>query len=308
MPSAPRHRIAAAVLACLAAGAAQATGAPAPPAADAPARPTAAQAAAAPARPTAAQAAAAGKPSGEVLIYRCTDARGQLSLRDTPCAGGERQQTVSMVRPVDPPPRPTAPAPASAPVAARAPAPATQVVVLRAPQPMYDCVRPDGSRYVSDNGDGNPRMMPLVDLGYGLPVYPNGSYSSGSYSRSEYSGGVSSHSSLGTGLPPPQGGVRVADSSTRIAIGGRHGHVSYSRNSGYVVPGGYDYGYGAYYGSQLVRDECHPLPQQEVCAQLRDQRWAGDRRYNSALQSERARITEEQRVIDARLNADCGAY
>ncbi|QQQ01816.1 DUF4124 domain-containing protein [Lysobacter enzymogenes] len=297
MPSAPRHRIAAAaVLACLAAGAAQATGAPAPPAADTPAR------------PTAAQAAAAGKPSGEVLIYRCTDARGQLSLRDTPCAGGERQQTVSMVRPVDPPPRPTAPTPAPAPAAARAPAPATQVVVLRAPLPMYDCVRPDGSRYVSDNGDGNPRMMPLVDLGYGLPIYPNGSYSSGSYSRSEYSGGISSHSSLGTGLPPPQAGVRVADSSTRIAIGGRHGHVSYSRNNGYVVPGGYDYGYGAYYGSQLVRDECHPLPQQEVCAQLRDQRWAGDRRYNSALQSERARITEEQRVIDARLNADCGAY
>ncbi|ROU08190.1 DUF4124 domain-containing protein [Lysobacter enzymogenes] len=297
MPSAPRHRIAAAILACLAAGAAQAAGAP--PAADAPAR------------PAVAQAAAAGKPSGEVLIYRCTDARGQLSLRDTPCAGGERQQTVSMVRPVDPPPRPAAPTPAPAPVAARAPTPATQVVVLRAPQPMYDCVRPDGSRYVSDNGDGNPRMMPLVDLGYGLPVYPNGSYSSGSYSRSEYSGGISSHSSLGTGLPPPrvgEPGVRVADSSTRIAIGGRHGHVSYSRNSGYVVPGGYHYGYGAYYGSQLVRDECHPLPQQEVCAQLRDQRWAGDRRYNSALQSERARITEEQRVIDARLNADCGAY
>lgn len=245
----------------------------------------------------AAAADAPAKPAGEVLIYRCTDGQGRLSLRDTPCTAGERQQTISMLRPVDPPPRPAEPAPAPL---ARAPgAPATQVVVLRDPQPMYDCVRPDGSRYVSDNGDGNPRMMPIVDLGYGIPVY----------------NGTSLGSRIGAPTPrlgDPAGriepGVRVADSSTRIAIGGRHGHVSYSSSSGYAIPGGYNYGYGVYYGSQLVRDECHRLPQQEVCSRLRDQRWAGDRRYNSALQSERAQITQEQRVIDARLNADCGAY
>lgn len=252
-----------------------------------------------------AAAAPPAAPAGQVLIYRCTDAQGRLSLRDTPCAAGQRQQTLNMLRPQDPPPRPRepAPAPALAPARAAAPAP-TQVVVLRTPQPMYDCVRPDGSRYVSDNGDGNPRMMPIVDLGYGVPLYDSANYSG---------------TSLGDriGAPPPQPGdpaariappARVAESSARIAVGGRHGHVSYSRSSGYVVPGGYNYGYGVYYGSQLVRDECHPLPQQEVCARLRDQRWAGDRRYNSALQSERTRITEEQRVIDARLNADCGAY
>lgn len=241
---------------------------------------------------------APAKPAGEVLIYRCTDDQGRLSLRDTPCAAGQRQQTVSMMRPVDPPPRPAEAAPAAASeTPARNAAP--QYLVVRTAQPMYDCVRPDGSRYVSDNGDGNPRMMPLVDLGYGVPYYEG--------------------TSLGRriGAPTPRPGdpdsrieprVRVADSSTRIAVGGRHGHVSYSSNSGYVIPGGYNYGYGVYYGSQLVRDECHPLPQQEVCARLRDQRWAGDRRYNSALQSERTKITEEQRVIDARLNADCGAY
>ena len=57
-----------------------------------------------------------------------------------------------------------------------------------------------------------------------------------------------------------------------------------------------------------MREEGNPLPQQGVCARRRAGRGAGDRRYNSALQSERTKITEEQRVIDARLNADCGAY
>ncbi|MGJ7904667.1 DUF4124 domain-containing protein, partial [Lysobacter sp. 1R34A] len=109
--------------------------------------------------------------AAEVLIYRCTDARGHISLRDTPCSGGQRQQTMSMVRPVDPPPRPLETAVATpAPVASeRRP----QRLIVHTPQPMYECVRPDGSRYTSSNGDGNPRMMPIVDLGYGVPVYQN---------------------------------------------------------------------------------------------------------------------------------------
>ena len=58
-------------------------------------------------------------------------------------------------------------------------------------------------------------------------------------------------------------------------------------------------------GSVLVRDSCHALPPQEVCARLRDRRWELDRRYNSALQSERTDISNEQRGIDARLSRDC---
>jgi len=58
-------------------------------------------------------------------------------------------------------------------------------------------------------------------------------------------------------------------------------------------------------GSVLVRDSCHALPPQEVCARLRDRRWELDRRYNSALQSERTAISNEQRGIDARLSRDC---
>lgn len=58
-------------------------------------------------------------------------------------------------------------------------------------------------------------------------------------------------------------------------------------------------------GNILVRDTCTALPRQEVCARLRDRRWELDRRYNSALQSERDAIVVEQRGIDARLGQDC---
>lgn len=226
--------------------------------------------------------------SADVLIYRCTDASGHLSLRDTPCADGQHQQTMTMARPVDPPPRiveaSVAPPP-SAPMAE----PRTRVVMVSAPQPMFDCVRPDGSTYTSSNGDGNPRMVPLVDLGYGAGL-------------------AYSDISLGNriGAPPP----RLGDPAARVAVSGHRGHVRYaaSARTGGYYPGGYNYGYGVYYGSQLVRDECQQLPPAEVCARLRDRRYEGDRRYNSALQSERAQITQEQRVIDARLKADCGAY
>lgn len=58
----------------------------------------------------------------------------------------------------------------------------------------------------------------------------------------------------------------------------------------------------------LVRDECHALPAQEVCARLKDRRWDLIRRYNSALQGERDALTREQRGIDARLDQDCGGH
>lgn len=61
-------------------------------------------------------------------------------------------------------------------------------------------------------------------------------------------------------------------------------------------------------GSILVRDSCHALPPQEVCARLRDRRWELIRRYRSALQSERALLVREQRGIEARLDQDCGGH
>ncbi|HVR81966.1 MAG TPA: DUF4124 domain-containing protein [Luteimonas sp.] len=104
----------------------------------------------------------------EVTIYRCTDAAGHLTLRDTPCAKGQKQDARSMLRPKD------APAPVITKQRAprerdNQPAPA-RVVVISAPRPLYECITPDGDRYTSDTDEGNPRWVPLWTLGY--PVYP----------------------------------------------------------------------------------------------------------------------------------------
>ena len=118
----------------------------------------------------AAPAGTAAVPAADqVTIYRCIDAQGRLALRDTPCRKGERQETRTMQRPKDAPPRPSAPSPSATRDAATPPA---RVVVAYPPRPMYECVTPDGDRYTSDSPEGNPRWVPLWTLGY--PVYPVG--------------------------------------------------------------------------------------------------------------------------------------
>jgi hypothetical protein len=194
----------------------------------------------------------------EVTVYRCIGAAGKLTLRDSPCAKGETQQVRSMQRPKDP-------APGALPVAKAAPPPAppppreVQVIYRTPPRPMYECVTAEGEQYTSDNGEGNPRSVPLWTLGY--PMWP-------------YRGGG------GGG-----GGARPPDD--------RRPHLP-----GVIVPGGYTW----------VRDECHALPQQEVCSRLSDRRYEIIRRYNSALQSDQHRLELEQRGIDARIANDCGNY
>ncbi|MFS8063853.1 MAG: DUF4124 domain-containing protein, partial [Luteimonas sp.] len=112
--------------------------------------------------------AASAAHADDVTIYRCVDARGHLTLRDTPCATGEKQQTRNMLRPKD--------AAARAVVAPRMPehyqAPPPQIVVITAPRPLYECITPDGERYTSDSDQGNPRWVPLWTLGY--PMVPRG--------------------------------------------------------------------------------------------------------------------------------------
>lgn len=101
-----------------------------------------------------------------VTIYRCTDARGKVELRDTPCPKGKQQTSRQMVRPVDGPRRLT-------PVTVTAPAPvaeATRYIVVNPPRPLYECVTPDGARYTSDSPEGNPRWMPLWALDYPVLV------------------------------------------------------------------------------------------------------------------------------------------
>ena len=104
----------------------------------------------------------------EVTIYRCTDAAGHLTLGDTPCRKDQKQQTRTMVRPKDAPAAPRI-APRKVPMRARAayaPEPPQQAGYLAPLRPMYECTTEDGETYTSDNGNGNPRWVPLWTLGY----------------------------------------------------------------------------------------------------------------------------------------------
>lgn len=217
----------------------------------------------------AATAAPRAAPAQEgTTVYRCTDARGKVSLRDTPCAKEQRQQIRQMMRPMDPAaapksPRETAPEP-------RAAEPATRVVVVNAPRPMYECVDPDGERYTSESAEGNPRWVPLWTLGYpGLAET--------------------------TVVRPGSGGVRVRDG--RVDARFRSGDVQRA-----VVPTIAAYGAGTW-----IRDACYALPQSETCARLADRRDEIRRQFFNAQPSERARLTVEERGIAARLGDDCGA-
>lgn len=211
----------------------------------------------------------------DVTIYRCLGKDGALALRDSPCRAGETQQVVNMQRPQDPPPRPVVAAPANA-VAPRPPA-VREIVVVRTPmQPMYECVNADtGERYTSDSGEGSPRWVSYPAYVH-APVWPP-------------------HGSLP---------VRPADGVSAWA-GNDRSRVSVNVPLG-PGPRPIPVGVVPVVGSTLVRDACHALPQQEVCARLSDRKYEIMRRYNSALQSERRQLDLEQRGIDARMQNDCG--
>ncbi len=225
---------------------------------------------------TALPSTAHGQASGtaQVTIYRCVAANGTVALRDSPCLKGEKQEVRAMQRPQDPPPRPAVPTPPAAPPAAPAP-PSTRVVYLSPPKPMYECTTPEGQTYTSDDDDGNPRWAPYGGAYSAYPAYPAWPRSGGSVSGNVAIGnGTLSFRSGDLPHPHPPGG-------------GHHpGPV--------FVPGG-----------TWIRDTCHPLPQEEVCARLSDRRYEILRRYGAALPSERRTLDLEQRGIDARLSHDC---
>lgn len=234
-----------------------------------------------------------------ITIYRCTDAAGKLTLQDSPCAQGQSQQTRTMVQPVDPPPD-LAPAPATAPLT---PGPPPRLVVAHAPQPMYECVRPDGSRYTSNNGDGNPRWVANY-APWPFPVYDGGGYGNGivhvrGTAAPAHGSPPTRVETASGGNGPPQLHFRKVSPPAPPPPPRpppHHGH-------GHHGPG-FLYGSGGYW----VRDECQALPQAETCARLRDRREdIRDRRFN-AQQRERERLAVEERGISTRIAADCGGY
>ena len=230
----------------------------------------------------------------DITIYRCTDAKGQLTLQDAPCGKDESQQTRRMLQPQDPPPR-------AAP-ATLAPAPQTTIpgaspaIVLRTPQPMYECVRADGDRYTSDDDAGNPRWVSSDwTLDDAVPFYASGIVS-GAAATPASSASNSVRSASGGNGAPQLHFRNIAPAEPPSSPPPRPGHGRGHRH-------GLGYGYG---GGMWVRDECHALPQVETCARLRDRREEIRRRFFNAQETERATLDKEERGINARLSVDCG--
>lgn len=225
--------------------------------------------------------------SGNVTVYRCVDAKGHVTLADSPCPAGSKEEMRTMQRPQDAPPRPAMPPPVQPPPAA----PPPQVIVMRTPQPMYECTTPDGTRYTSETGDGNPRWVPLWTLGY--------------------RGGWRTDTSPGTGSVATQ---QLNTFQTSRPLGGSVGAPTTPRPSappasppGRPRPPMHQYQPPhASAGGTWVRDTCHTLPQAEVCSRLVDRREEIRRRFFNAQETERNELRREERGINARLGADCG--
>ena len=241
--------------------------------------------------------AASARDGGDVTIYRCTDAAGQVVIGNVPCADGAEQQVRSMVRPVDGVPA-VRPDPAPAPVSA---APTVQYVTVQPPQPLYDCIRPDGSTYESDTGAGEPRWVPAWSGGW--PV-----------------GGGHGHGHGGHRPPPGRPGDLGRRGATTPAAGGGLSAPPVSRISIPPDPPRPDpgalagrprppHGGGAWAaGGYWEQDQCHALPQAETCDRLRDRREGIRRRFFNAQQVERDTLRVEERGLDARIDRDCRAY
>jgi hypothetical protein len=207
-----------------------------------------------------------------VTVYRCTSAAGHLTLRDTPCAKGEKQEARSMARPKDAPPPPPQPVRE----ASTQREPVYQEHYATPPRISYECVTVDGERYTSDSGVGRMRFEPNY-LPYSVLAFPGGGH----------------HGRGGSGVSAAVG-YRGSHVNADVQVGGPS--RPYPRPDIVpVVPVG-----------EWVRDTCYALPQAEACDRLRDDRSELNRRWHIAQPTERAQIDLETRSLDARLDNDCG--
>lgn len=120
----------------------------------------------------------------EVVIYRCTDANGAVSIQnDTPCPKGSKQTRRVLDTPSpsasppayvetpeitpDPVPEPEpAPAPQPQPVAAK-PASTIPDNERLPPPPIFECTTFDNDHYLSDDGTPSERCVGLEITGIG---------------------------------------------------------------------------------------------------------------------------------------------
>ena len=109
-----------------------------------------------------------------IVIYRCTDAYGRLTVQnDMPCPKGSQQERQVVEPPPPMPayqpvvvPHPASPPPAPADVGTDAPPPAVVAgSTPRPPPPLYQCSKPDGERFFSEAREPEPRCVALQVVG-----------------------------------------------------------------------------------------------------------------------------------------------
>lgn len=215
----------------------------------------------------------------QLTIYRCTDAKGKQTLRDSPCKRGEKQQTQEMIRPRD-----------AKPMATRAPEQPTarpvetvRYVMQPAPRPLYACITPDGQRYLSETAEGQSRWMP----GWAADPYP--------YSYP---------------YPPVTiarigGDLRWRNRNSAVRIGGERQYIAGAPVIGAPVPPIYPAPVVAV-GGYWARDACSALSSAETCEVLSDRRHEIRVRYSQAMPSERKLLDSESATLDTRLRQECG--
>ena len=209
----------------------------------------------------------------QITIYRCTDAKGKQTLRDSPCKRGEKQQTQEMVRPRD-----AKPAISRTPSASRSRDIETvRYVVQHVPRPLYTCVTPDGQQYLSESAEGQQRWVP----GWVVPTAP-------------YPRVLMGRDYGDVGWRGPRGSIRIGSERRYIAgapvLGGPvHG-------APVIATGGY-----------WMRDACSAMSTSETCEVLSDRRYQIRVRYSQAMPSERSLLDRESATLDNRLRQECGA-
>ena len=97
-------------------------------------------------------------------VYKCTDAKGAVSFQDRPCTANARQQMIAMPDAPPPPPPPLVEPVAEEPSQLEEPEPPPAAPLIPPPS-FFLCTRYDGTRYISDTGEGGSALVPLGVLG-----------------------------------------------------------------------------------------------------------------------------------------------
>ena len=205
--------------------------------------------------------------AAQITIYRCTDSDGRLTLRDTPCKRGETQQALEMQRPVDPPPR------RKVAISPAEPEPEPEAAPAEAP-PNYVVVNQPRPMYECETYEGERY---LSDTAEGNPRWVE---------------------LWALGYP-----VAVQRNPLGDNVGGPRPRPPATGPGPPRLP--VDVGLAMTPGS-WIRDPCYELSPEQICEHLRDRHFELGRQYNSALQSDRQRIDNEQQLIAQRLDDECG--